>query len=115
MPRAALAADTGVQTIGGTAEENPKSAMSARVAAPCQLIPCAGTRLPPILATAAAMSSVTSPKNSVKSVGSCRTGPALTGTMMTTTAVAAMATYRVAPEAASPAAGGPEGPPPRPL
>ena len=65
MPRAALAADTVVQTIGGAAEENPRSAMSARVAAPCQLIPYAGSRLPPILATPAAMNAVTSPMNSV--------------------------------------------------
>ena len=65
MPRAALAADTVVQTIGGAAEENPRSAMSARVAAPCQLIPCARTRLPPILANGAAINAVTSPKNSV--------------------------------------------------
>ena len=65
MPRAAIEADTGVQTIGGAVEENPRSAMSARVAAPCQLIPYAGSRLPPILANAAAINAVTSPKNSV--------------------------------------------------
>ena len=53
MPRAAMAADTVVQNISGAAEENPRLAMSARVAAPCQLIACAGTRLPPILATPA--------------------------------------------------------------
>ena len=60
MPREALAADNGVQAIGGAAE-----AMSGRVAAPCQLIPYAGSRLPPILATPAAMNSVTSTMNSV--------------------------------------------------
>ena len=109
MPRAALAADTGVQNISGAAEENPRSAMSARVAAPGQLIPCVMARLPPILANAAAMNAVPSATNSVKTawarprLGSCRPGPALTGTMMTRTAVAAMATYRVAPRAASPA------------
>ena len=48
MPRAAIEADTGVQTIGGATEENPVGVAAPGRGAPrCQLIPYAGNRLPP--------------------------------------------------------------------